>query len=121
MLEAMSPQFPPYTSRESRSRPAALGRLFCTFSVLSYVLAGLLDLSIVGSSAFAADFDGGTRTADAASTTQLATGLLVAGAVMAVAAIIRGGGYAVRPAGVVLLAGGGAVAYFTLPLLGYYG
>lgn len=117
----MVDQFPPYTSRETRTRPAGLGRLFCVLSVLGYGLAGLLDVSIVGSSAFAADFDGGTRTADAADTTRLATGLLVAGAVMAVAAIIRGGGYAVRPAGVVLLAVGGAVAYITLPLLSYYG
>ena len=117
----MSVDFPPYTSRESRSRPAGLGRLFCAFSVLSYGLAVLLDLSIVGSSAFAADFDGGTRSAHVTDTAQLATGLLVVGAVSALAAIIRGGGYAVRPAGVVLLAAGGTVAYFTLPLLAYYG
>jgi hypothetical protein len=113
--------FPEYTSRESRTRPAGLGRLFCVLSVLGYGLAGLLDVSIIGTSAFAADFDGGTRTADAADTTRLATGLMVAGAVMALAAIIRGGGYAVRAAGVVLLAVGGAVAYITLPLLSYYG
>jgi hypothetical protein len=117
----MVDRFPSYISRESRTRPAGLGRLFGVLSVLGYGLAGLLDTSIVGSSAFAADFDGGTRTADAAGTTHLATGLLAVGAVMAVAAIIRGGGYAVRAAGVLLLAVGGAVAYFTLPLLSYYG
>ena len=121
MVEDMSEEFPPYTSRESRSRPAALGRLFCTLSVLSYGLAGLLDLSVIGSSAFATDLDGGTRTAGVGGTTQCATGLLAVGAVLAIAAIIRGGGYAVRPAGVVLLAVGGAVAYVTLPLLAYYG
>jgi hypothetical protein len=117
----MVDRFPSYTSRESRTRPAGLGRLFGVLSVLCYGIAGLLDMSIIGGRAFAADFDGGTRTADAAETTQLATGLLVAGAVMALAAIIRGGGYAVRAAGVLLLAVGGAVAYFTLPLLSYYG
>jgi hypothetical protein len=95
--------------------------LFCVLSVLGYGLAGLLDVSIIGGRAFAADFDGGTPTADAADTTHLATGLLVVGAVMAVAAIIQGGGYAVRAAGVLLLAAGGAVAYITLPLLSYYG
>lgn len=117
----MNDPFPPYTSRESRTRPAGLGRLFCIFSVTSYGLAALLDVSIVGSRAFAADFDGGTRTAHAAGSTHLATGLLVAGAVMAVAAIIRGGGHAVRAGGVLLLAAGGATAYITLPLLAYYG
>jgi hypothetical protein len=119
--EGMVDRFPPYTSRESRTRPAGLGRLFCLLSVLGYGLAGLLDVSIIGGRAFAADFDGGTPTADAADTTHLATGLLVVGAVMAVAAIIQGGGYAVRAAGVLLLAAGGAVAYITLPLLSYYG
>jgi hypothetical protein len=114
-------EFPEYTSRETRTRPAGLGRLFGVLSVLCYGIAVLLDMSIIGDRAFAADFDGGSRTADAAGTTQVATGLLVVGAVMAVAAIIRGGGYAVRPAGVVLLAAGGAVAYFTLPLFAYYG
>ncbi|KAA0080568.1 hypothetical protein CIW52_23475 [Mycolicibacterium sp. P9-64] len=113
--------FPEYTSRESRTRPAGLGRLFCVLSVLCYGLAGLLDLSILGSSAFAADFDGGTRSADAGGITHLATALLVAGAVMAVAAIIRGGGHAVRAVGVLLLAVAGATAYITLPLLAYYG
>jgi hypothetical protein len=92
--EGMVDRFPPYTSRQSRTRPAGLGRLFCLLSVLGYGLAGLLDVSIIGGRAFAADFDGGTPTADAADTTHLATGLLVVGAVMAVAAIIQGGGYA---------------------------
>lgn len=113
--------FPEYTNRELRTRPAGLGRLFCVFSIMGYAIAGLLDMSIIGSRAFARDFDGGTRTADAAGSTHVATGLLVAGAVMAVAAIIRGGGYAVRAVGVLLLAAGGATAYVTLPLLAYYG
>jgi hypothetical protein len=117
----MVDRFPSYTSRESRTRPAGLGRLFCVLSMLGYGVAGLLDVSIIGSSAFAADFDGGTRTADATDTTRLATGLLVTGAVMALAAIIQGGGHAVRAAGVLLLAIGGAVAYVTLPLVSYYG
>lgn len=121
ILDGMSDGFPEYTSRESRTRPAGLGRMFCVLAVLGYGLAVLLDLSIVGSRAFAADFDGGTRTAHAAGTTHAATGLLLAGAVMAVAAIIRGGGHAVRAAGVLLLAAGGATAYVTLPLLAYYG
>jgi hypothetical protein len=120
-VDDVNDPFPPYTNRESRSRPAALGRSFCVFSLLSYCLAGVFDVSVFGSSAFAADFDGGTRTAHAAGTAHLATGLLIAGAVLAVAAIIRGGGYAVRAVGVLLLAAGGAVAYFTLPLLAYYG
>jgi hypothetical protein len=117
----MQDGFPEYTSRESRTRPAGLGRLFCVLAVLGYGLAGLLDMSIIGSRAFAADFDGGTRTAHAAGATHAAAGLLVAGAVMAVAAIIRGGGHAVRAVGVLLLAAGGATAYITLPLLAYYG
>jgi hypothetical protein len=51
----------------------------------------------------------------------LATGLLIAGAVLALAAVIRGEGYAVRAAGVVLiLRVGWGVAVLTLPLLSYY-
>src|SRR5882757_37088 len=121
MVRGMRDSFPEYTSRELRSRPAGLGRLFCVLSVLGYGVAGLLNTSIIASPAFAADFDGGTRTADVGDTTQLAIDLLVVGAVMALAAIIRGGGHAVRAAGVLLLAVGGAVAYFTVPLLSYYG
>jgi hypothetical protein len=121
MFVGMEDRFPPYTSRESRARPAALGRLFCALSVLSYGLAALIDLSIVASPAFVADFDGGTKTADVADDAGLATGLLIAGAVLALAAVIRGGGYAVRAAGVVLILGVGCgMAVLTLALSSYY-
>jgi hypothetical protein len=66
MLVGMDDRFPPYTSRESRARPAGVGRPFCTFSALSDGLAALIDLSIIASPAFAADFDGGSGTADVA-------------------------------------------------------
>ena len=85
-------------------------------------MAALIDLSILASPEFAGDFDGGTRTGGFAASTHLAAGLLVTGAVMALAAIVRGGGYAVRAAGVLLLiVGGVAVSVLTLPLLDYYG
>jgi hypothetical protein len=103
------------------TRPAGLGRFFCIVSAMSFGLAAVIDLSIIASPAFAADFDGGSRTADVAGDTRLAAGLLIAGALSALAAVVRGGGHVVRALGVVLLVVmGGGVAVLTLPLLEYY-
>ncbi len=114
-------EFAAYTARESRVRPAGWGIVLCWCSAVCFAVAAALAVPVWLSSEFAADFDGGTHTAHVSGSIGVAAGFLVAGAVAALAAIVRGGGYRVRAVGVLLLLlGGPAVAVLTLPLLDYY-
>ena len=118
----MPAEVPAYTARESSSRPAGFGLMLCWCSALCLALAAVLTLTVWGSPEFAADFDGGTRTAQGSTDVRLATGLLIGGVLGAIGAIIRGGGHSVRAVSILLLllvAPG--VAILTLPLLDYYG
>jgi hypothetical protein len=110
-----SVRFPAYTSRESRpTRPAGLGLFFCFAAVTCYAIV----LATVGSPAFSAYFDSGGKPVDLAAGAPPATGLLTLGAALSIAAIIRGGGYSVRAAGIALLGIGGALVYVGVPLVG---
>lgn len=110
------------TVRESNTRPVGLGALLCFCSAVCFGLAAMFALQVWLSPEFAGDFDGGTHTAHVGGDVRFGTGLLIAGALTAVAAIVRGGGYRVRPTGILLLLlAGPAVAVLTLPLLDYYG
>ena len=108
-------RFPAYTSRESRpTRPAGPGLFFCLAAAACYALV----LSTIGGAAFSAYFDGGVKPADVAAGAPAATGPLALGATLSIAAIIRGGGYSVRAAGIALLGIGGALVYVGVPLVG---
>ncbi|MDX1874526.1 hypothetical protein SBI67_20595 [Mycolicibacterium sp. 120266] len=109
------------TVRESNTRPAGVGAPLCFCSAVCLGLAAVFTLNVWLSPEFAGDFDGGTHTAHVGGDVRFATGLLIAGAASAVAAIVRGGGHRVRPTGILLLLAGPAVAVLTLPLLNYYG
>ncbi|MCT7372637.1 hypothetical protein [Mycolicibacterium llatzerense] len=117
----MSDRFPAYTSRESRARPAGLGVALCWCAAICFATAAAFSITVWLSPEFAADFDSGSHTAHVSGWIGVAAGLLVAGAISAIAAIVRGGGYRVRPvAGLLLLVAGPATAIVTLPLLEYY-
>ncbi|GAS97135.1 uncharacterized protein RMCC_4101 [Mycolicibacterium canariasense] len=118
----MPAEFPAYTARESISRPAGLGLMLCCCSAICLAVAAVLTLTVWGSPEFAADFDGGTRTAQVSADLHLATGLLIGGVLAATGGIIWGGGHNVRAVGILLLLlGAPGVAILTLPLLDYYG
>lgn len=112
---------PAYTARESRARPAGLGIALCCGAAVCLGVAAAIAIPVWLSPEFAADFDSGAHTARVSSSIRLAAALLVAGAFVALAAIVRGGGHRVRPvAALLLLLGCPAVAVLTLPLLHYY-
>ncbi|MGJ6125543.1 hypothetical protein QN239_23505 [Mycolicibacterium sp. Y3] len=114
--------FPADIEHEAGSRPAGLGGLVCWCSAICFGVAAGIALQVWASPEFAVDFDGGTRTAHVSADIHLATRLLVAGVLSAIGSIVRGGGYRVRPSGLLLLLlVGPGVAVLTLPLLGYYG
>lgn len=108
---------PDFHPRAGRTR---LGRLCCATAVVGYLLAAWVTMLVVASPGFAADFDGGSRTADLADDAALAAGLLAAGVTSALGAGIVGGGHYVRSTGVVLVGAGIALAYVVLPLWAYY-
>jgi len=114
-------EFPAYTSRESRVRPAGWGVALCWCAAVCLIIAAAIAVPVWLSPEFAADFDSGARTAHVSGSIGVAAGFLVAGAVAALAAIVRGGGHRVRAVGaLLLLLGSPAVAVVTLPLLEYY-
>ncbi len=113
--------FPAFTARESRVRPAGWGIALCWCASVCLAVAAAMAVPVWLSPEFAADFDSGARTAHVSGSIGVAAGFLVAGAVAAMAAIVRGGGHRVRAVGaLLLLLGGPAVAVVALPLLDYY-
>jgi hypothetical protein len=118
----MATDLPAYTAGESTSRPAGLGLTFCCVSAVLLAIAAAITLDVLLSPEFAADFDGGSHTAQVSRDVHVATGSLIGGALTSIAAIIRGGGHRVRPVGILLLfLGAPSVSVLSLPLLDYYG
>lgn len=114
-------QPPAHTPRESRTRPSGIGAALCWCAAICFAIAAFISISVWVSPEFGGDFDSGARTAPVSGEIGVAAGLVVAGAVADVAAIVRGGGHRVRAVGVLLLLlAGPAAAILTLPLWDFY-
>lgn len=117
----MNTQPPAHTPRESRTRPSGIGAALCWCAAICFAIAAFISISVWVSPEFGGDFDSGARTAPVSGEIGVAAGLVVAGAVADVAAIVRGGGHRVRAVGVLLLLlAGPAAAILTLPLWDFY-
>ena len=98
------------------------GPALCIWSALSYVPAAVVFVKLLFNSAFAADLDGGTRTANLGGDGRLAAWSAGIGAAFAVAAAIRDGGDYARPIGILLVSlVGGPLAMVALALTSVYG
>jgi hypothetical protein len=98
------------------------GPALCIWSALSYVPAAVVFVKLLFNSAFAADLDGGTQTANLGGDGRIAAWSTGIGAAFALAAAIRDGGDYARPIGILLFSlVGGPLAMVALTLLSMYG
>jgi hypothetical protein len=98
------------------------GPALCVWSALSYVPAAVVFVKLLFNSAFVADVESGTQTANLGGDGRIAAWSTGIGAAFALAAAIRDGGDYARPIGILLFSlPGGVLAMVALILISTYG